>query len=190
MTRRTHSIAPAWFDDQYARDRDPWKFATSPYEQQKYAATLAALPPDRRFARAFEVGCSIGVFTQLLAPRCDELLACDVSEMALAAARHRCASPHIQIERRRIPEQWPAGSFDLLVFSEVLYYLDPTDLTATAARARDAMAPGALALLVHYLGETDYPLSGDEAADQFLAALGEPVTRRQRTPLYRIDTAG
>ena len=65
---------PAHFDRLYGADPDPWKFATSDYERDKYAATLAALP-DRRFTRCYEVGCSIGVLTRQLAPRCDAILA-------------------------------------------------------------------------------------------------------------------
>ena len=89
MSRRTESIEPAYFDALYAADPDPWRFASSDYEREKYAATLDALPP-RRFAAALEVGCSIGVLTRQLAARCDTLLALDVAEAALAQARARC----------------------------------------------------------------------------------------------------
>ena len=34
---------PGYFERLYARDPDPWRFATSEYERDKYAATLAAL---------------------------------------------------------------------------------------------------------------------------------------------------
>ncbi len=121
MTRRTETIRPAYFDGLYANDPDPWRFATSDYEREKYAATLAALPA-RPFATALEVGCSIGVLTKQLATRCDSLLALDVAEAALDQARARC--PDVRFERRAIPDEWPPGAFDLIVFSEVLYYLD------------------------------------------------------------------
>ncbi len=68
------SLPPRYFDDLYAHDPDPWQFETSAYEAAKYDATLDALPIER-FASALEVGCSIGVLTARLAPRCDELLA-------------------------------------------------------------------------------------------------------------------
>ncbi len=73
---------PEYFEQLYVRDPDPWRFATSGYERDKYAATLAALP-NRRFASGFEVGCSIGVLTRQLAERCDALLAADGSPTAL-----------------------------------------------------------------------------------------------------------
>ncbi len=184
MTRRTQTIRPDYFEAMYAADPDPWRFATSDYEREKYAATLAALP-DRRFAHALEVGCSIGVLTRQLAGRCDDLLALDVAEAALAQARARC--PGVRFERRAIPDEWPAGRFDLIMFSEVLYYLDAAGITATAAKAVAALQPGGCILLVHYLGGTDYPSTGDEAADGFTAAAGLSPVLRVREPLYRID---
>ena len=80
------SLAPEYFERLYAQSADPWDFEASPYEAAKYAATLAALPRPR-YANAFELGCSIGVLTRALAPRCERLLATDVSEAALAQAR-------------------------------------------------------------------------------------------------------
>ena len=184
MTRRTASIDPAYFEQLYAADPDPWRFATSEYEREKYAATLAALPAVR-FPAALEVGCSIGVLTAQLAARCGQLLALDVADAALAQARHRC--PGVQFERRRIPDEWPDGTFDLIVLSEVLYYLDRAGIERSAALARDALMPGGCILLVHYLGGTDYPSTGDEAAEWFIAASGLTPDRQVRADLYRID---
>ncbi len=184
MSRRTASIPPDYFDRLYAADPDPWRFVASPYEREKYAATLAALP-DRRFAAGLEVGCSIGVLTQQLAARCDDLLALDVAEAALAQARARC--PGVTFGRRIIPDEWPLGQFDLIVFSEMLYYLDAPAIQATAGRAIAALRPGGCMLLVHYLGETDYPTTGDEAADGFIAAADLPTGFQLRAEGYRID---
>ena len=184
MTRRTAPIEPAYFEALYAADPDPWRFATSAYEAEKYAATLAALPP-RRFADALEVGCSIGVLTAQLARRCDRLLALDVAEAALARARAAC--PGVRFERRRIPQAWPPGRFDLIVLSEVLYYLDLPRIRDAAARAVRALQPGGCVLMVHYLGETDYPTTGDEAAETFAAASGLTPGFAARAPGYRID---
>ena len=184
MARRTETIRPGYFEDLYSADPDPWRFATSDYERDKYSATLAALPPGR-FATALEVGCSIGVLTQHIALRCDDLLSIDVADKALTLARERC--PGVRFERRAVPVDWPPGRFDLIVFSEVLYYLDAPALRATAALAMRAIKPGGSLLLVHYLGGTDYPLTGDEAADGFAAAAGLSPAFQVREPLYRID---
>ncbi len=190
------SWPPEVFDRLYARDPDPWGFHTSQYERDKYAATLAALPPGR-FAAGFEVGCSIGVLTRLLAARCDALLSVDVSEAALAAARDNCAGlPHVELRRLHIPAEWPPGTFepgtfDLIVLSEVLYFLGPEDLAATARLAAASLAPGGVALLVNWTGPTNSPCTGDEAAGLFIAEAGAaagltpPLQRREAQ--YRLD---
>jgi SAM-dependent methyltransferase len=187
VSRRTASIDPAYFDALYAADPDPWRFASSPYEAEKYAATLAALPP-RRFADALEVGCSIGILTAHLAPRCGRLLALDVAAAALERAAAHC--PGVRFERRRIPQAWPPGRFDLILLSEVLYYLDADAIRTTAVRAANALQPGGCILMVHYLGETDYPTTGDDSAALFIAAaapFGLTPGFASRTPGYRID---
>ena len=184
MSRRVGSIPAAYFDTLYAADPDPWRFATSDYEKGKYAATLAALPAGR-FAAGLEVGCSIGVLTRQLARRCDHLTAVDGADTALRQARERC--PGVTFLRGMIPGDWPAGQFDLIVFSEMLYYLDAADIAATAACAMRALNPGGSILLVHYLGETDYPTTGDDAAAGFIEATALNPALQLREAGYRID---
>lgn len=182
-------VTPAYFDQLYARDPDPWKFATSAYERDKYAATLAALP-SRRFTRAFEVGCSIGVLTRQLAARCDAVLAVDVADAALQQAEARCADlPGVECARMVVPQDWPEGGFDLIVFSEVVYYLTPADRHAAARLSVANMLPGGVILLVNWHGPTDGGLTGDAAAEEFIAASVPDVrvVAQQRAERYRLD---
>jgi cyclopropane fatty-acyl-phospholipid synthase-like methyltransferase len=180
------SLEPGYFDALYAADPDPWRFSTSAYEREKYDATLAALPA--RIGSAFEIGCSIGVLTRRLAERCETLLAVDVAKTALADAQRRCTDQaNVTIARMQIPREWPAGHVDAILFSEVLYYLSFDDLMRTAARARASFAPGGHALLVHYTLPTDYPVSGDAAANGFIAASGFTPILQRRTARYRVD---
>lgn len=188
MSRHTKSLPDAYFEALYRGGRDPWQFASSTYERDKYAATLAAIGP-ARVARAWEVGCSIGVFTQALAPQCDTLLAIDVADSALVQARARCAAlPWVDIRRLRIPAEWPAGCFGLILFSEVLYYLVPADIRIAAARALDTLSTGGRIVLVHWTGETDYPCTGEEATALFIAGChgGASVVRDERHDAYRL----
>lgn len=155
-----------YFEKLYAGSPDPWEFATSAYERRKYGRTLAALR-GRRFRRALEAGCSIGIFTAMLAPHCDELLALDTSEKAAAAARERLAGQgRVRIERRTIPEETPAGPFGLIVASEILYYLPREVVLDALRRFEDALEPGGVLLAVHWRKETrTYPMQGDEVHD-------------------------
>lgn len=189
MTRRTQTIPADYFAAMYRSDIDPWKFATSAYERDKYAATLASLPRER-YASALELGCSIGVLTHALACRCDRLLALDPAPDALAAARERNRNhPHVHFLRGAVPADYPRETFDLVVLSEVAYYLARPDLKRLTAQVGASLRPGGTAVLVHWLGETDYPLTGDEAATLFraeAASFAAPVTQT-RTADYRLD---
>jgi len=152
------------FDAFYADgDEDPWGFTDRWYEQRKQAITLAALPR-RHFGRAFEPGCSIGVLTELLAPRCENLLATDVAQAALLQARRRTSRfPQVRIERASVPAQWPDGEFDLIVLSEVGYYCGSTDLTRLAERAAASLAADGVLVACHWRHPVaEYPISGDD----------------------------
>jgi predicted TPR repeat methyltransferase len=189
MSRHEASLPATYFDALYAEKADPWQFATSDYERAKYAATLAALPQPR-YRAALEVGCSIGVLTRQLADRCDALLALDIAARALDQARARCADlTQVRFEQRTLPPEWPEGMFDLILLSEVVYYLDRDDVGRLAAQACQAIEPGGDVVLVHWLGETHYPLTGDEAATAFIDACGGRlrVRHQARTSDYRLD---
>lgn len=189
MSRHTGSLPPDYFTERYAADPDPWRFETSDYERAKYAATLGAMPRSR-YASALEVGCSIGVLTEQLASRCDTLLALDVADIALDRARARCAGlGHVAFARAQVPDAYPDGAFDLILLSEVVYYLAAEDVAWLAGRVRDTLVPGGDVVLVHWTGETHYPLSGDEAAEAFIARAGDfaTVLHATRTDAYRLD---
>ena len=141
----------AHFQRMYDADPDPWHFRSSDYEREKYRKSLEALPP-RRFRSVFEVGCSIGVLTHLLATRCDALLGVDIVEQPLGAARATCSDqPWVRFQRMQVPGEWPDRVFDLIVLSEVLYFLSKRDVGAVAERvtlnsgSKRACAAGELA---------------------------------------------
>ncbi len=185
MTR--DSLDRSYFETMYERDADPWSFATSAYEAEKYARSLAALRPS--YDRALELGCSIGVFTHDLAPRCTSLLAVDISERALTAARRRNADrPTASFARIAVPAAFPPGRFDLITCCEVGYYWSDADLAAARERIAGALAPGGDLLLVHWLPlVTDYPQTGDHVHDEFLADDRYSVRESDRTDRYRLD---
>ena len=188
MTKR-ESFNPDYFERLYANDADPWRFASSSYERTKYQATLDTLK-DHRYKAVFEVGCSIGILTQMLAPNCESLLAVDVSQIALKRARRTCRGlGNVTIARMRIPDEWPAARFDLIMLSEVLYFLGPDDIRSTARKALSSLSANGRILLVNWLGETDYPCGGDEATELFMSAVGNDLTvaEQRRNPHYRLD---
>lgn len=177
-----------YFESLYAESRDPWRFETSEYERGKYERTLGTLA-HRRYRRTLEIGCSIGVFTAMLAPLCDELLAVDVSEKAIAAAREKLASfPHVSVELRRLPEETPEGPFDLVVASEVLYYWPEEVVLAALGRFEEILAPAGALLAVHWRKETKtYPLQGDEVHELLMKHTRLSNTATIVEPEYRLD---
>ena len=189
MSEPRQTLEPAYFDALYTSHPDPWNFASSPYEQGKYALTLMAMPKPR-YRSALEVGCSIGVLTRLLASHCHSLLAVDAAQTPLLEARRRCADfPSVRFEQMFVPEQWPNGAFDLIVLSEVVYYLSREDVGRLSARVTGSLAPGGAVILVHWTGATDYPLSGDEAVFFFIERMGSTcvVDRSDRYSRFRLD---
>ncbi|QKZ13972.1 SAM-dependent methyltransferase [Spirosoma sp. KUDC1026] len=185
------SLTQTYFDDVYRANDDPWQFATSPYEQAKYEATMAALP-NAQYHNAFEIGCSIGVLSAMLAGRCDKLLAVDASELPLKAARERLASyPNVTVEQLSVPNQFPTDQFDLILLSEVGYYLSRPDLMRLRQQLIDNLVPQGHLLLVHWTPFVpDYPLTGDEVHEQFMESVTSGQLAHllnQRTDKYRLD---
>ena len=177
-----------YFEGLYAESDDPWNFEASEYEQDKYARTLAVLG-ERTFRRALEAGASIGVFTEMLSDRCDELLAVDVSERAVAAARRRLSGRgHVRVERRTLPEEMPDGPFDLIVASEVLYYFPREEMLTVLRGFERELARGGVLLAVHWRRKTEtYPLQGDEVHELLVEHTRLLTTETIIEPDYRLD---
>ena len=211
MTERSRDAA--YFEAMYAADPDPWRFRTSAYEAAKYAATVAAIA-DRRYRSGLEVGCSIGVLSQQVAPLCDDFLGLDIAEAPLVEARMRCDDmSRVRFERMAVPEAWPDGGFDLILLSEVLYFLNLADIARAASHVRRSLLPGGTVLLINWIGNSQPPdrpaepapaepipaepipakpgaagpQPGDRAAEAFLAAADLPLVRQARAELYRLD---
>ena len=160
-----------YFDQLYETSEDPWNYHDSDYERAKYDATLQALPRPH-YTSGIEVGCSVGILSGKLAPLCKDFLAVDLSEQAIKLARDNNPDlPAYIFQRCVIPLQWPSKPYDLIVLSEILYYLKPDELQELAQHiARDCMAHGHC-LIVYWHGKTDTQFSGEAAATYFKEAL-------------------
>jgi SAM-dependent methyltransferase len=138
------------FEALHAASGDPWQVTSRWYERRKRELTMAALP-NERYRSGFEPGCSIGAVTELLGARCDQLLAMDAAPAAVDRCRSRLAgTPNVTVETGRLPADWPEGPFDLVVFSEIGYYLDPVDVADSVDRAAASLAPGGHLVAVHW----------------------------------------
>jgi SAM-dependent methyltransferase len=176
------------FGDLYATQDDPFHYSTHAYELRKYDLTVAVLPSGR-FEWAYELGCSIGELTARLAPRCGTLLAGDVSEDALVrAARRLRGADNVVFEQHLLPRDYPSGRFDLVVMSEIGYYLEPDALKDLVRRVTASLAPGGHLLAVHGRGvSADIYWPGDIVHRHLLLTTGLRRMAAYKEEAFRID---
>ena len=192
MSKNTHkkSLRPEYFEDVYSANEDPWNFETSDYEAAKYEITLESLP-QQKYESAFEIGCSIGVLTEKLAARCEKLLAVDVNETALAKSQKRCGNlAHVELKKMQIPGEFPDEDFDLIVVSEVGYYLSIEDWQTAQDKILSHLKPHGTVVLVHWTHYVDdYPQTGDDIHDSFMETTKNrlKLIKSTRTNDYRLD---
>ncbi len=154
-------LGRAYFDTVYATADDPWRFRTRWYEQRKRTLTLAILPHPQ-YRRGLEIGCSIGILTEQLASRCENLVAVDLSERAVVQAREQVGSL-ADIRCSDVLTDFPDGRFDLIVLSEVGYYWGQASLRSVLQEIGDHLTPGGTLVACHWRHPVqDYPMSGDE----------------------------
>ena len=173
----------------YAETDDPWDFRGSPYERTRLAAVEAALPGPL-FGHALELGCGNGELARRVAPRCRAYTGLDAVETALAAACR--AVPGARFVRGLLPCPLPSPDplpCDLVILSEVLYFLDHGQIDALAGLLRLG-CPRAPVLCVIWLGPTGDQLSGEDALDSFERAVGRAREMLHDGPSSRIDLMG
>src|ERR1700744_1719046 len=149
---RITTTSQKFFEDKYRALIDPWNFEKSAYERQRYNSLLRELGT-RRWKRAFEPGCSIGILTKRLARRCDHPQAIDISPTATSRAKKRCRNlQNVAIRCGSLSEAIPDGDFDLIVFSEIGYYFEPEDLQQILTALVAKLLPGGTLVAGHWLG--------------------------------------
>ena len=190
MSETRKTLPPEYFDKVYEASDDPWNFQKSEYEAEKYRDTIESLP--RRFYKnVFEIGCSIGVLTEQLATRSKSLLSVDVSDKALGQAKKRCEKlPNVRIEKMRFPNDFPTGKFDLIIISEVAYYLAAEEWKAAMEKIFAHLTADGQVMLVHWTPFVhDYPQTGDEVHDSFEKFSVNKLKhlKEKRAEKYRLD---
>jgi len=183
------SYSESYFDVLYSDNSDPWQYQTRWYEQRKRDMCLAVLP-QAHYSNAIELGCGNGVFSELLAQRCQALLIIDGNNKAVQLASQRLVDiPHAKVIQGIIPDvllnltevleqtypssELPKSSltttppFDLIIISEILYYLSPEDIDTVIAWIGQNLAKGGSLLCCHWR----YPIEG-------FAMTGETVHQR------------
>jgi trans-aconitate methyltransferase len=183
------AVSAEAFENRYREDPDPWNYRASPYERGKYKVTLDALSR-KHYGSAFEPACSVGELTAMLAPRCDSLLATDVSPTAVERAIQRVADlKNVRVECRDLRTQQPDQRFDLIVLSEVGYYFDVESLWGIARRLAESLNSQGELIAVHWRGHSpEHILHGDEVHGALRRSL--PLRHRlgDHHPGFRLDS--
>ena len=98
-----------------------------------------------------------------------------------ARRRHR----NVTLRQALLPQQMPRGPFDLIVASEILYYLRPNDLRSLISRIPRALAPGGRVVILHHLKDFN-----DAAVRPRFAQRSAVAAFHRRMPLARLVNAG
>lgn len=149
--------AEAWVEPDYTREDywenlfakvDPWGYRND-YETLKYEQTLDLIR-DVPIKSALEIACAEGEFTRRLAAHAGQVLATDIAPTAVARAAEACADlANCSFQRLDLLTEEPPASYDLIVASEVLYYLDPAAMQAFVAKVERHLEPGGIFLTAH-----------------------------------------
>jgi len=150
------------FDHLFEKSEDPWGFRTRWYEARKRSITLASLP-DARYHDAYEPGCANGELAAALAPRCAKLRVSDGAQAAVALSRRRLAAfSHVQVAQEWLPDDWPGQTFDLIVLSELGFYLNEAAVATIADQARASLRAAGTVLACHWRHPVEgFELHGD-----------------------------
>lgn len=144
------TVSDEHFLGMYLAKDDPWDLATKWHDQRKYAVTMASLPREH-YQRGYEPGCSVGLLTAMLAPRCADLLAVDCVESAVEQTRAAVRDfPQVRVAAAMLPADLPDETFDLIVVGDLLYYLSAADLAVLLDGLVERLEPGGDIVAVHF----------------------------------------
>ena len=184
------STARQVFEPLFVRNPDPWDYDGSDYERRKRSLLLQALPRPR-YDSGLELGCANGVLSGQLSERCGEFLGVDASATAvdLAAAR-LAAHPRARVREALLPQDWPlleVGAPDLIVLSELGYYLSAAELRELLRHCAQDLAPGGHLVLCHWL----HPVRGwqldGEQVHRITASAGWETQFRHREKDFLLE---
>ncbi|MGA3140626.1 MAG: SAM-dependent methyltransferase [Xanthobacteraceae bacterium] len=143
-------IDVAGFERKFRENIDPWDYASSDFERFKRRVLIQSCGL-AKYGRVLELGCANGETTRALKRISLRLLAVDGSMTAIAAAKRRLrGSTHVSFSCLSVPEAMPRGPFDLIIISELAYYLPPHRLSLLGRRISANLAYGGRAVVLNH----------------------------------------
>lgn len=124
--RENHRTNEDSVDRVFRNAVDPFSYASNPQEQERLAIQeemLDAIRGDSTFGSALEIGPGEGLFTEVVASRCDSFLVVDLAPTALERTQNRCAwASHVRFAKWDLLTDQMPGKFDLIVATGLLEY--------------------------------------------------------------------
>jgi predicted TPR repeat methyltransferase len=165
------------FEGMYRDFADPWECVKNVSELRRDVALLLLLR-ERRFRRILDVGCGLGAFTERLRranTATQEVLGVDISATAVAKARAQypdCRFEVLDVARQPLP----AGPWELVLLSEVVWYVLP-QLGELLARIHLAMASDGVLFVQQFFPDSqrfglEYLRSPEELYTRYLTRAG------------------
>lgn len=178
-----------YFDALYKDNTDPWQYQSRWYEKRKRDICLAMLPRPS-YNNGIELGCGNGVFSELIAQRCHALLSIDANQHAVDLATQRLANLcHVRVKQGVIPAvlsslkapcrqleppvqaSTPNCAYDLIIISEILYYLSPNEIDKVITWVGQNLAPGGSLLCCHWRYEIEgFEMNGEKVHQRLYQA--------------------
>lgn len=170
------------FERLYLESPDPWNYQSSEYELRKYERVLAcALQWRSANGSALEVGCSVGVFSRMLAEHFEKVTAIDVSKEALtAAAGYNRDTKNVRFVHSNLQSLGADEQYDVIFCAEILYYIAKTDVEIVCRQLEKYLSARGIIVLVTGVssenpGSLDFDGWADVFAARFLQVLKEIV---------------
>jgi len=171
----------SYFDQEF-QTPDPWSFFSSDYERAKYLRQIDAIRDhlEREPSNLVELGCAEGAHTALLAKAFPSvhITAIDVSTVALNRAEENLRDYSnvnlMQADASAFILDEASGSYDIIVWSEALYYLfdrfSPSGVLETASAISRRLTPRGLLCSANIIEQPNAPET--------------PITRRPLMEFY------
>lgn len=136
------------FNRFYWLDKDPFGAKDSKYEISKQNRLLELIAR-QEYRLSLDVGCGNGLLSRRIAAHCEHIIGIDFSSRAVQLAQQNCTGvPNMTLDVADIRNYESSQRFDLIICSEVLYYLQGQALAAVVEKLHRISTPGARLALV------------------------------------------